>query len=99
MVAAARSVLTPLSNRVWNTNIHSDAPHPAAGDDDLAYFNIVDSGYFAALRTPLFAGRNFNTADTSNSTPVAVISQAMARRFFPGLNPMRPHLPGGRRSA
>ena len=41
------------------------------------------------MRTPLLAGRNFNRADTSSPRrAVAVINQTLARRFFPGLNPV-----------
>ena len=88
VVSAAGSVMTPLSNGEWNTNVQSDAPNPPAGDDALAYFNFVSPSYFETMRTPLLAGRNLNSSDTANSTPVAVIDQVMARRFFPGLNPI-----------
>ena len=84
----ARSVLTPLGNSEWNTIIHSDTPHPIVGDDDLAYFNFVDRYYFATLRTPLLAGRDFNSSDSANSQPVAVINQTLAKKFFPGVNPV-----------
>jgi len=88
VVSAARSYRTPLSNMEWNTNVQSDVPRPPAGDDALVWFNFVSAAYFDTLRTPVLAGRNFSSADTSGSAPVAVINQAMARRFFPGLNPI-----------
>jgi putative ABC transport system permease protein len=88
VVSAARSMLTPLGNSQWNTVIHSDVPHPIVGDDNLAYFNFVDHCYFATLRTPLLAGRDFNSSDSAKSQPVAVINQTLARRFFPGVNPV-----------
>ena len=86
--AASRSMLTPLGNSEWNTVIHSDVPHPVVGDDNLAYFNVVAPGYFAALRTPLLAGRDFTSADAAHSPKVALVNQALARRFFPGVNPI-----------
>ena len=88
VVSTARSMLTPLGDIEWNTEIESDIPHPVVGDDDLVYFNFVDPDYFATLRTPLLAGRNFSQADTGSSTPVAVINQTLARKFFPGVNPV-----------
>jgi len=88
VVSASRSRLTPLGNSEWNTIIHSDTPHPVVGDDDLAYFNMVDSTYFETLRTPLLAGRNFSTADSAKSSPVAVINQTLALKFYPGVNPV-----------
>ncbi len=88
VVSAARSWNTPLGNMEWNTNIDSDVPHPPQGDDALAYFNFVSDAYFGTLRMQLLAGRNFNQNDTASSTPVAVINETVARRFFPGLNPV-----------
>jgi putative ABC transport system permease protein len=88
VMAAARSQMTPLGDSQWNTNIQSDTPHPLVGEDNTAYFNFVDSAYFATLRTPLLAGRDLNDADSANSAPVAVINQSLARQFFPGVNPV-----------
>jgi predicted permease len=88
VVSAARSMTTPLGDSQWNTVIHSDVPHRLVGEDDTAYFNFVDPDYFATLRTPLLAGRNFSAADSANSQPVAVINQSLARKFFPGVNPI-----------
>jgi predicted permease len=88
VVSAAHSMLTPLGDSQFNTEIISDTPHPVVGEDDLVYFNFVDSAYFGTLRTPLLAGRNINAADSANSPPVAVINQTLARKFFPGVNPV-----------
>ena len=88
VVSAARSMLTPLGTSQWNTGIDSGVPHPPVGGDNTAYFNFIDRYYFATLRTPLLAGRDFNSSDSAKSQPVAVINQTLARRFFPGVNPV-----------
>ena len=88
VVGAARSWNTPLSNMEWNTNVVSDVPHPPQGDDALAYFNFVSDAYFDTLRMQLLVGRNFHAADSATSMPVAVINETLARRFFPGLDPV-----------
>lgn len=46
-------------------------------------WNAIEPGYFAALRTPILAGRDFTAADRSGSQPVAIVSEAAARRFWP----------------
>src|SRR5215469_2709253 len=88
VVSAARSMLTPLGDSQWNTSIHSDVPHPIVNGDNLVYFNFIDRYYFATLRTPLLAGRDFDSSDSARSQPVAVINQTLAREFFPGVNPV-----------
>jgi predicted permease len=46
-------------------------------------WNVVEPGYFAALRTPIVAGRDFTTADRNGTQPVAIVSEAAARQFWP----------------
>jgi predicted permease len=43
----------------------------------------IDGGFFDAAGMSLVAGRTFNDSDRSDSPPVAVISEAMARRYWP----------------
>ena len=60
--------------------------HPLApgtrGKD--AQQRIVVPGYFQTIGMPLIAGRAFGPEDRSGSEPVIVISEAMAKRDFPG---------------
>ncbi len=46
-------------------------------------FNGVSPGYFRTMGTRLLEGRDFTTADSSSGAKVVVISQTMARRFWP----------------
>ena len=46
-------------------------------------WNVVEPGYFATLRTPIVAGRDFTTADRNGTQPVAIVSEAAARQFWP----------------
>jgi putative ABC transport system permease protein len=62
----------------------------AAASDrfDRAYLRWATPGYFAAMGIPLRAGRAFTDVDTARSTPVAVIDDEVARRFFGRDNPV-----------
>jgi len=49
---------------------------------------IADPGYFQTINIPLMSGRYFNTQDGPDSPKVAIINRAMARRFWPGEDPI-----------
>ena len=45
---------------------------------------IVTHDFFRTMRMPLRRGRGFDGRDTANVTPVVVVSEALARRYWPG---------------
>lgn len=49
---------------------------------------IVSPDYFRALGIPLVRGRFFTEHDVENAPPVVIISESMARRYFPNDNPL-----------
>jgi predicted permease len=53
-------------------------------------------GFFEALEMKLIAGRTFRNSDGPNAQPVAIVNDAFARKFFPGLNPVGLSLDKGR---
>jgi predicted permease len=59
---------------------------PGKGPSDREeIFYRVSPGYFAALRTPLIAGRDFQPADSAAREPTpAIVNEAFARRYFNG---------------
>ncbi|HET9530503.1 MAG TPA: ABC transporter permease [Blastocatellia bacterium] len=63
-------------------------PEPPAGPDAQANWNVITPDYFAAMRIPLLRGRAFSDRDTSESTPVIIINETMARNMFPGEDPL-----------
>ena len=86
--AAALSDLTPISGSAWNGEIKVDGFVPVGKRDALVYFNSVTDGFFAAMGTPLLAGRDFNASDRPATQRVAIVNQAMADKFFPGTSPI-----------
>jgi len=44
----------------------------------------ISAQFFSTMRSPGVAGRTFTDDDRSDTQPVAIISDRMARRFFPG---------------
>ncbi len=52
----------------------------------------VSPDYFRVLQTPLLKGRYFSRLDTASTSAVAIISESMARRFWPAGNPIDKYL-------
>jgi hypothetical protein len=54
--------------------------------EQSAHNNVVGQNFFQTLGIPILAGRGFNGRDMRSSIKVAVITQKLAARAFPGLN-------------
>jgi predicted permease len=52
-------------------------------------WNVVSQGYFDALKIPLVRGRRFTERDDAGATPIALINQAMTKRYWPDADPLR----------
>lgn len=65
-----------------------DRPAPAAGEEPRASLNVASPGYFDVMRIPLVRGRHLGPADGPDAPRVAVISTAMAGRYFRDLDPL-----------
>ena len=48
----------------------------------------ITPDYFKVIGNRLLSGRWFNERDRPNTTPVAIVSEQLARQFFPGENPI-----------
>jgi putative ABC transport system permease protein len=57
-------------------------------DYPLAREGIVTAGYFDTFQTRIVSGREFTTADTATSQPVAIVNQSFARVHFPNIDPI-----------
>src|ERR1700722_4779825 len=62
--------------------------HPVAAKEERVQINSVGTEYFSTMGIPLLYGRAFNLRDTAASPTVAVINQALARKYFPNQNPI-----------
>jgi len=63
-------------------------PTGAIAEQPMAQTRYITPDYFRAIGIPLRQGRFFSDQDRDNSVPVVIISEAMARRFWPGENPI-----------
>ncbi len=66
-----------------------DAGFPAGPEDKrIAGLRLVSPGYFRTMGIPLAQGRFIDERDNTNAPAVAIINDAFARRYFPGINPL-----------
>jgi predicted permease len=72
-----------------------------------ADWNVVTSGYFAAMKMALASGRDFTDADREGSPSVVIVNETAARRWWPGQDAVgktllqeegRPGAPGAMRT-
>ncbi|MGH7618373.1 MAG: ADOP family duplicated permease [Gemmatimonadaceae bacterium] len=60
-------------------------------------YETASDDFFSTIRVPLKAGRFFGPADRPGSVPVVIISESVAKRFWPSANPIgaRVHVDNG----
>jgi predicted permease len=63
-------------------------PPLSAGTSRTANYVSVSPEYFRVMEIPLLAGRFFNQHDIPSAPRVSIISQAMARLYFPNQDPL-----------
>ena len=63
-------------------------PEPVASQRPNAATRVINPNYFSSMGMHLLKGRNLDDRDKSTSLPVAVISESMAKRFWPNQDPV-----------
>jgi putative ABC transport system permease protein len=64
------------------------APPLPPGKSPTADYATVSPDYFRVMRIPLLMGRFFSNGDSSSTPNVAIISETLARRYFPNQDPL-----------
>ena len=94
-VGAIATQIFPFSGTVAPTSRFVAEKIPDA--DVRADILVVNSDYFKSLRIPLLRGRGFSNSDSADATPVAILSEQLARQYWGDSNPVgqRIRLNGG----
>ena len=85
--SAALITHLPFGGNSWGNGIEVEGrPNQTAGD--TAQIRPVSPGYFSTLGIPLKAGADFSERDNETAPGVAIVSEQLARRYWPNESPI-----------
>jgi predicted permease len=97
---AASSTATLVGGGSWNMSITIQSDRRFV-TDRAAHINAISPGFFAALRAPLVAGRDFDERDARTGSEQAfrdaIVNESFARRYFGDRSPIGARLGFGNR--
>jgi putative ABC transport system permease protein len=85
--AAATSSL-PFGSRNSRRPLYPEGVELRPADVRSVDFRRITPELFEVLRIPLLAGRTFGPIDRPDTTPVAIVSRALADQYWPGQDPI-----------
>jgi predicted permease len=83
----------PFIGLAWSrASVGIEGYKAAPGEDMQIYRNIIGPGYLTAMNIPITQGRDFDERDRDGAPCVAVVNEALARRYFAGGQALGKHL-------
>ncbi len=73
----------PMGILMQSTNFEIEGKPETRGEEQRVSFANVSPDYLRAMGIPVIRGRNFQATDRQGTSPVVIISESVARRFFP----------------
>ena len=84
VVSASTATATPMGYYNNNDTLTIEGYQPPAGQPlPSATYNIISIDYFRTMQIPILRGRAFTDADGENAQYVAILSESMAKKFWP----------------
>ncbi len=81
---AALTVALPLGGRTIQWSLLPEGRSPEAPELVTPFISVGTADVFPALGIPILRGRGFAPTDDARSGPVTVVSEALARAYWPG---------------
>src|SRR5258708_10757165 len=76
----------------FTTTVRIEASNPASGKNQGIQLIRVSPGYMTTLGIPLRGGRDFRDSDSATAPGVAIVSQAMAQKYWPHESALGKHI-------
>jgi putative ABC transport system permease protein len=86
--SASVALPLPLTQSKINLAFRIDGRPEQPGENTSAEYSAISADYFRVMQIPLLRGRFFTEQDSATAPKVAIISEAMARRYFPIEDPI-----------
>jgi predicted permease len=85
--AASAGIVFPLGDAVAETTFETEqSTGDAKSGQRMARNNLVEPDFFRTFGIPLLGGRDFNTDDRKEKSPVFIVNEAFARKVFGSVN-------------
>jgi predicted permease len=89
--AASAAMISPLSGQLWLYSVKIPGYVSKPKEMPMTYINAIGPGFFATIASQLIRGREFTRRDGEAAPPVVVVNEQMARKFWPGRDPLGQH--------
>ncbi len=89
--ASGAAVTTIIPHTIGNSNsdfVMQGRPWQNAGEARTADLEIISPNYFHVMGVPIIEGREFTDADSNGNAEVAIISQSLAKAYWPKESPI-----------
>jgi len=89
VISATTANSTPLSYYVNQDTVIVDGyDMPPGQPTPVLSYNVISSDYFKTLGISLLQGRTITAVDDVNTQYVAIVNEAMVKKYWPNLDPM-----------
>jgi predicted permease len=96
--SATLAAIAPISGGGTRRGVQIEGYEPPPNEGLELNCNVVGLNYFNMMDIPLTQGRDFNAMDGAGGPGVVIVNEELARRYFPGQNPIGKRLRFGSNS-
>ncbi len=94
--SVASASIVPLGTSFFDTGFEVEGRATPAGKQmELVNYDVVSPEFFDTLGIAIVRGRAFTRQDVSSGVPVGVVSESLARKFWPGEDAIGKRFRGG----
>ena len=95
VTSAAAIVPLPMSGNEFQVAVEIEGRPTAKSDELNSSVRVITEDYFHTMQIPLLQGREFREQDGTDAATVLIVNESLARKFFPGENPIGKHIRPG----